>query len=647
MRLTTTAVLLLRICMAAVPGACAQTSMAVITAEAKPADDRVQQKITYEAEHKPLKAILADLTKTTGVTLRAGYNARDWQVRDRKMTLHVKDLPLASLMSSIARVMKFKWSVNDQTAPPTYRLIMDRKMLAGMEAEQSKLQADLHAEIVAQRQRCVAGLAKAANMTDSEAEQLRKDSPYLYLCRKTGFANVATQVFAQIPGLKDTYVSANRNIDPMVSLLSPETQQTYIDAIKGFWPYFQVWRGFRSDLPADFESHIPRTTMGMENQPRPFTDWRLGQLVCQGGLGSGTSLGFFHVGAFYDPASDSANAWAEAQLESVEQGRDPRDRDTAAWAKVNAADVKAVYKTFEYLVIDPPSEHPDEADLHKKIKIQIDAAKDLLQVQTVPCAQPGVVFRATQRAVAKATGFNVVSDSFAYMQGDYAAPRDETEMRDVLDSIGKAYFYNWEKHGSVLEFRHRDWFHKRGSQIPDEWVEKWRNILLKKGTLTLEEYVPLATLSFEQLEENVGPDPLLSCCTNIRADQWNLVNNWALLRLYSCLDATQRAQMFTPEGLDMTLLGTDQWQRVVEVFTFGKGFSWGTEGFLKVENRPALTATVKNLPGGQVDYTFIAATIDNKNQKKWRLTLPTYTPPKPEKQSGANPLDQKAPAQPQ
>jgi hypothetical protein len=94
-------------------------------------DARLAQKITYEAKRKTVQAILADLTKLTGVKLHAGYGNSDWQVRDRKMNIFAKDIPLSNLMNSIARVMKFRWSVNHEVDPCTYRLYMDRRTLAG------------------------------------------------------------------------------------------------------------------------------------------------------------------------------------------------------------------------------------------------------------------------------------------------------------------------------------------------------------------------------------------------------------------------------------------------------------------------------------------------------------------------------------
>ncbi|MEN6356895.1 MAG: hypothetical protein ABFD83_07400, partial [Armatimonadota bacterium] len=70
-------------------------------------DTRLSQKVTYEARHKAVKVILEDLSDMMGVTLNAGFNKQDWQVRDRKMNIFAKDITLADLLNSIARTMKF------------------------------------------------------------------------------------------------------------------------------------------------------------------------------------------------------------------------------------------------------------------------------------------------------------------------------------------------------------------------------------------------------------------------------------------------------------------------------------------------------------------------------------------------------------
>ncbi len=55
------------------------------------------QKVIYEARRKTVSSILSDLSKMTGVTLMAGYNNEDWQVRDRRMNIFAKDVPLSNL----------------------------------------------------------------------------------------------------------------------------------------------------------------------------------------------------------------------------------------------------------------------------------------------------------------------------------------------------------------------------------------------------------------------------------------------------------------------------------------------------------------------------------------------------------------------
>ena len=113
----------------------------VSTSETKQAvDKRLDQKVTYEARRKTVLAIMNDLSAATGITFRAGYNNEDWQVRDRKMNIFARDVPLTELMSSIAHVMKFKWKRAGKEGGYTYRLFMDRKTL--LDAENQRLREE-------------------------------------------------------------------------------------------------------------------------------------------------------------------------------------------------------------------------------------------------------------------------------------------------------------------------------------------------------------------------------------------------------------------------------------------------------------------------------------------------------------------------
>ena len=66
------------------------------------ADERLARKITYESGYARLHAAADDLTRITGVRIRAGSSSKDWQIRDIPLVICVKDLPLGKLLSAIA-----------------------------------------------------------------------------------------------------------------------------------------------------------------------------------------------------------------------------------------------------------------------------------------------------------------------------------------------------------------------------------------------------------------------------------------------------------------------------------------------------------------------------------------------------------------
>ena len=73
----------------------------VSQAQGRP-DPRLARKITYQGGYKRLHTVAEELTKQTGVTIRAGDNKQDWRVRDIPVIVCVKDMPLGKLLQVIA-----------------------------------------------------------------------------------------------------------------------------------------------------------------------------------------------------------------------------------------------------------------------------------------------------------------------------------------------------------------------------------------------------------------------------------------------------------------------------------------------------------------------------------------------------------------
>jgi hypothetical protein len=157
--------------------------------------------------------------------MRAGWNVEDWQVRDRRMNIFAKDVPLSNLMNSIARVMKFKWSKSGDDNAPIYRLYMDRQVLLGGERQRFIEEEKVRERQTEARQKFMSCLEEAAGMSEDELQKLKVKSPYIYRMTKNGWAGVFASLCAEVPKAKQAWLSGQELVLNMRSL-SPTVQQS-------------------------------------------------------------------------------------------------------------------------------------------------------------------------------------------------------------------------------------------------------------------------------------------------------------------------------------------------------------------------------------------------------------------------------------
>lgn len=592
-------------------------------------DVRLHQKVTYEASSKSVKDILEDLSQQTKVVLNAGNGKQNWQVRDRKMIIFARDVPLAQLMNSIARVMKFNWVMNEKVSPPTYRLVVDRQLIAKMQADQWRKDQELEGEVGRGRQRFVDAVDKVSKMSDADIETLAQQDPYLYLLGKTGCARLTAALFQGIPGLLDNFLNSARNVLLPVSQLSPSEKQLLLAAIMGNWSYRQFQEGTNKPFPDGLADALGRLSIGVEHLPRPLQQWGDGseQLAFYGGLGMGSPFGFCHIGYWRDPDSPVSQRASEYLLNGENDERPSKEaldkleqEEATAWRKERE-------KFEKYSLIEPRIEHADEPYLHNKIRLKKpvpvkQTGEDTTRLQTQVLAHATCL-----QSIAEASGFCVVSDSFNRVLPNSGLGEEEQEMKDILNTFARNYNCNWEKHGSALEFRDRDWFRKRSSQIPDQWVDMWADSLKKHGVLSLEEFAQICVLDFSQIEENINTDPILRKCTD---PIWNLIDNKTLLCLYLRLDHNQQRTLFSKGGLDSGTLRPEQYQYLIGVFDYGNAIQGDVGRLLSTAERGLiLKAEPLTEKDGLVSgYQFLAIIDDGKPPFKWKVTLPSYKPAK-------------------
>lgn len=527
-------------------------------------DARLAQRVTYEAKRKTVHAILNDLSEMTGVTLCAGYNNLDWQVRDRKMNVFAKDVPLADLMNSIARVMKFKWSINHDVEPWTYRLFMDRKTLLDAEAQKARSDARIKEKLAQRRKELLDDIENASS----------------------GVAGSLRELCTEVPVLTEA-VATGQELALSASQLSSAGKDVVLNT-----------------LPDGFPRDIENITILVNGLSDPT---KLAQII----FTSGDQACGFSCGGF-DMSDDNADIYGMLKPDIDELNRELDDPNKTSDEKSEISNRYAE----ALLTLDkagsapgePFTQHPDDPALAKKIKLQ---SKSTL-LADVQCA------------LAESSGFAVVSDYFGKVETYGGVNNCNDDIKTLLDKITKPCLYNWDKHGSVIEFRDRYWFSKRSAQIPESWIEAWRQALKKNGTLDISKLAQIAELTLEQFNMNIRDDEILSSTSGpYSLSVSSLITfNQNVLRAYGALTDGQRNALFSTSGLDISELSPDQ-LAIVE-----KPISRANPKYL-LNPDARITMTANSVQKGkQLDYTLTATTNDSLDQIVWKFTTPKYEPPK-------------------
>ncbi len=527
----------------------------------------------------------------TGVTLRAGYNNNDWQVRDRRMNIFARDIPLSSLMNSIARVMKFKWSKSESDAGVlSYRLYMERKTLLGAESKRLMEEDRVRKRQIEGRQRFLSALDAAVGMSKEDLDQLQTQSPYVFNSANSPMG-LLPRILADSPSAKQAFLSGE-DFALDIDAISPETKQGLIErigiksatsgsiaisalAIPTFTE-MEVWRGGAS-APVIF----PYVNTGMGAMR--FQLKSAGE-SCTGAVG------------IEDPKSDLT----ELNLKY----NDAIHRNDTSEIDRLASETTKVAKSEIIDLGEPLVEHSDDPDLSAKVKMNVE----------------GHEFASALASLAYSSGFSVVSDSFDKSYLNLTYHDDQVEIRAVLDRLESVCRYNWERHGSILELHDRDWYRKRAAQVPEAWLEAWRKAFKDKGKLDIDEISQMtAALTMEQIIDNFWDDEILK---QAQIGGWE---NRDLLRMYAALDKQQRAAILTDQGLSLDSLSGNGSPAVQAFLTRCSSPVRDSEGGLRLTGK-----RIKRDARTCYDLNVVTSSGDSAGIQ-WTVACPIYTPPIEEK----------------
>jgi hypothetical protein len=562
-------------------------------------DARLSQKVTLSESRKCASVILEDLTKLTGVTFKTGVNNNDWQVRDRKMNLFVKDVPLAQVMNSISHVMKFKWERKGDAGKWQYRLYMDRRTLLDADAQRLREDERLRDKASAKRKAGLDDYMNADNLSPVDRAKLKETDPLMYLFATTGIAGSIGQMFREVPALNEAMATggeisiAGKDMSQQGKAGLSRLLSSIINLVRKMKPNEQ-------SIPDSIDPNLVTVELNRDLDRQ------------SGGLPQGLLLAMFNVKLgendkanlpLMNPDSAIGHALGNALIKCADGQVKAEDLDKTIQSDIQAAalkDIEALRQDWG----EPEVQHPDDPALKTKMKL----------------APEGDRFADIQKALADASSFAVISDSFGKMQdgGMLGFVKDENELGTMLDKLCGLALYNWEKRTSVIEFRDREWFRKRSAQIPEATLEVWRQAFIKTGTLDLGDLGQMARLDVAQYNQNVGEDEVLGS-----VDLSRLI--WLqrdMLRVYASLTENQRSAALSDARLDLQSLPPDQFAVAQQMLRARN---------VKFLDKPDAQVTLKMTrkpEAKQFHYTFTIATTDDLPAIKSEFTTPKYQEPK-------------------
>ena len=551
------------------------------------ADDRLSQKVTLDARRWTVLSITSDLMKMTGVTLNSGYNAKDWQVRDRKMIVIAKDMPLKDLMQSIARAMKFKWS-RSESEPYTYRIFMDRRTLLEEEGKAYRAEAKFEEQLIKRREVLADKMSKAADVSPAELEKMKSEDPYMYVLAKTGFTGPMAQFLQQVPTASEAFLNKSQaritgnqlseEVMPAATLLAQAMDKLSQMGSSGT-PEDDL------DKPIEFQSI--EFNIDDRNPSSPFMrQFYLGQIAMQWKQGNTTHSTSFPLMDSDTRMAKTAGLNYQMQLEKKPGDPDPKRIDSSfsgeEWSQLvkqsDFGEPVAIPSAEDWAIVCPVTITPNG---HPKELVYTTAEEWMI-------------------SLAKSTGMNIVSDYLG---------------KSISREIGGGS--NWWRHGNTLEFRNRYWFKKRSLQIPESYIEPWRAHFKENGTLEIDDLAQISALTGEQdkYEVNINGDEVLG---NESMRQAINARSRKALPFYDSLSREQRAALLSNEGLSQDSLTPEQLEDLRSVVPYISNYT------------QPLKMTIKRSPSRN-DYQF--SVLSQSQMKLFSIWTPKYEPPKKEEQT--------------
>lgn len=494
-------------------------------------DPRLDQKVTYQAKGQLLYKVLGELTEKTHVKLTCGKNEKDWQVRDRKVSIFIKDMPLKDLQKTMAALLHFTWAkgVDKTDNQPTYRLFQDlkqRKEEAALRdntaAEEAKKQAE-------QRKTALSELEKLDSLTPEEIEKLKTDEPFLYVLAKGDLGKGLSQMLKTMPDIGSA-IADGKETSLQMSKMTPQAVEAARTTVQGYESLFKKLSrsGDTESRFSNVYDHMYDAKISVKNPPDG-----MGTDVMSRGM-----IGTLEINVegeptchlpLIDPRSPIANVFGKVIMK-LDQGMSIEQIGPAMQAEFKKV------MTEQSKLENPDEKLPDDPALKKVINLE--APKQLTLANIL-------------EEFAKKSDLQLISDQFVNNRSQ-SISMTERAVGDILKDISAVYGKSVQMAGNLVVLQDKKWFIKRNWEIPDAWMTLWKEKSEKPG-LGFDDMVAMACLTDDQINNTLRNDEVLGKFS------WNMTTNRHILRLYAVLTDAQKKALVSPAGLDVSTLTDDQY----------------------------------------------------------------------------------------
>ncbi|MDO8589021.1 MAG: hypothetical protein Q7T82_18495 [Armatimonadota bacterium] len=555
-------------------------------------DPRLGQKITYQVKLRPIAEMTDDLTKATGIAFRAGRTSSDWRVREDCITIIAKDIPLSSLMNSIARAMKFRW-VRRGTAPNwTYRLVEDTDAIARVKRRVAE-QERRHAR---ERQARWDKLIEVSGMSPQQLEKIKEDEPRLYLYAKSGTLTPLIEFLNGAPAVTEAW-QAGEELKLSASWLPPNAQEAMKKAARA-----QLLAQSRMTNDISEQDWITSVITELDGNSREITVCVHKSSFLSPIAGLSISGHNLHTGFSFRAAGSRSGQMGDKALLKAYEEKIPYIEVLRAMREQIRATVKQEepkVRVTSYTQ-EPLLEHPADPAMSEPLKQKVESK----------------VITGLVASLADAGGYAVVTDDF---RGISRQSFDQgTELGKALDAISTRYRCNWNRKGQVIEIWDLNWYDKREARLSKAWLDALRRKFKEAGTLDIDDLAQIASLTDAQLSKNISRDSVLKWAARPVWDKRDY------LKLCSSLTRPQRSMLLSGPGLAYADLSPEQQDSTLRLICgqsvpFLQDLDMGAIG--------ARITCVKETQGKQFVYTLKAYTHLGEIPGQYRFRTPTYIEP--------------------